>query len=100
MHLAEGLRTVVATGDYGLALFALAGCVQLYAATGEGELAVEVGTLVGEHFATWRETKALIANLLLGVKDLQPQRLSAAQERGRQADAWDVAEHLLQNSLR
>jgi hypothetical protein len=81
-------------------LFALAGCVQLYAATGESELAVEVGTLVSEHFATWRETKAQVANLLSGIKDLPSQRLAAAQERGRQADAWDVVDRLLQDSLR
>jgi tetratricopeptide (TPR) repeat protein len=100
MHLTEGLQTVVATGDYGLALFALAGCVQLYFATGEDELAVEVGTLVSEHFASWRETKAQVTNLLSSVKDLPSQRLAAAQERGRQADAWDVIDRLLKNSLR
>jgi hypothetical protein len=89
----------VATGDYGLALFVLAGCAHLYAATGESELAVEIGALVSGHFATWRETKVQIANLLAGVKDLSPQCLAAAQERGRRTDAWDVVDRLLQNSL-
>jgi tetratricopeptide (TPR) repeat protein len=99
-YLSEGLQTAVATGDYGLALFVLAGYVHLYVATGECELAVEIGSLVIEHFATWRETKTQTTNLLSDVKDLSSRRLAAAQERGRHTDAWDIIERLLRNKLR
>jgi len=93
-YLSEGLQTAEVTGDHGLALFVLASWVHLYAATGESELAVETGSLVNGHFAAWRETKAQVASILVGI-DVLPLRWTGAQERGRHADVWETVQRLL-----
>jgi hypothetical protein len=76
----------------------LAGVAGLYAAIGDRERAVELGTLVVDHYAAWRETKAQAAAVIQAAAAvLPPDRLARSQERGRSRDIWETAAQLVRD---
>lgn len=92
----QALQTGRKTGDRGVSMVGLAGMARVYAETGELERAVELASLVAEHYASWGETKAQAsATLALALQNLPEELAAAAQERGARLDLWGTVEGLL-----
>lgn len=86
----EALQWAKNTQERGIALVVLAGWAELLAASGRVERAVEVATIVAQHYASWRETRQQAAALLAAYSrsDYRPQ----APVEG--IDLWDVVKQV------
>jgi len=97
-YLLEALQKARKIADSGIMMVVLAGAAGLYAARGDRERAVELGTLVVDHYAAWRETKAQAAAVIQAAAAvLPPDRLARSQERGRGRDIWETAAQLVRD---
>lgn len=95
-HLAEALQVVMALDEPGTLLAVVSAAATLHAALGHSEYAVELGALVTNHFATWREVKTEAAALLAELAaPLPSERFAALENSGRQRDLWQTAAELL-----
>ena len=77
-----------------MVLLCLAGLAGACAASGDLEQAVELSSLVIQHKQSWNETKAQMAALLKSITSLPPERLAAAQERGRSLEIEEAIRRL------
>ncbi len=82
-HFRQGLEIAKVIDLEDMMLICLAGLAGDYATTGDLEQAVELSAMVINHKQSWNETRAQMAALLGSITALPPERLAAAQERGR-----------------
>jgi tetratricopeptide (TPR) repeat protein len=95
-HFLEALQYAFKTGDHGIALVTLAGYAELLCQEGDPDLAVQFGSLVSSHYATWRETRDLIASLLSALKKTMPaSEFEQARKNGQAMNLQDVLGNLI-----
>lgn len=95
-YFAQALERAKEADELGIALVALAGVAQLYAATGEAQPAWHLATLVVNHHVSWRETKEKARTVLEGIKGPLP--VESQVEFGEQdgtSNVWGEVDHLL-----
>jgi predicted ATPase/DNA-binding SARP family transcriptional activator/predicted negative regulator of RcsB-dependent stress response len=87
-----GMKTL----DQGIMLVAVLEYAEFCSKVGRNERAVELCSLVNEHFASWHETKKQASTLLDSIKKSLPrQRFNEAQKHGRSLDVWTTVESLV-----
>jgi predicted ATPase/DNA-binding SARP family transcriptional activator/TPR repeat protein len=95
-HLLEAIQYAIKIADHGITLVAIAGYAELLYHEGSSELAVQLCSLVNSHYATWRETKDLISNLLSSLKkSMTATEFKQAQKKGKAMDLLETAGHLI-----
>jgi hypothetical protein len=96
-HFLDALRQARWIGNPSLIAFSLAGLVRGYAAAGEDERAIELGTFLTRLPATWQETRDQVSQVVVApAARLPAERLAAAQERGRDKDLDAVLGEILE----
>jgi predicted ATPase/DNA-binding SARP family transcriptional activator len=86
-HLSEALAAAVKIGQIGVLLLALSAMAELYAVSGKLDNAVELSSLVKNHYASWKEVKARAAALLTSLS--QPDQCPAMEHH--LPDPWKIA---------
>src|SRR5690349_10772719 len=95
-YFEEALDLSTRVRDKGVALAVLGGVTALLIRLGWTEEAIEVGTLVESHFASWRETKNQVSASLTSLKENTiAGKYEQARERGVSLDLWDTANQLV-----
>jgi predicted ATPase/DNA-binding SARP family transcriptional activator len=84
------------TLDKGIVLVALVEYAEFCSKLGNDARAVELCSLVNDHFASWHETKKHASTLLDSLKkSLSRERLNQAKKYGRSLDVWETVEGFL-----
>ncbi|HSL28386.1 MAG TPA: tetratricopeptide repeat protein [Anaerolineales bacterium] len=92
----EALELSNRVRDRGIALVVLAGVAEFLARLEKSQAAVEIGSLVESHFASWRETRNHMSALLSALrKSMTATDYRRAEERGRLLDLWETVGRLI-----
>ncbi len=95
-HFEEALDVASRVKDRGVALLVLAGMMEFFSCVGKLQEAVEAGSLVESHFASWRETRDQVSATLLSLrKSTTAEKYRRAQLRGQALDLWETIDRLL-----
>jgi predicted ATPase/DNA-binding SARP family transcriptional activator/predicted negative regulator of RcsB-dependent stress response len=93
--LQYGMKTL----DQGIMLVAVIEYAEFCSKLGRNERAVELCTLVQNHFASWHETKKHASILLDSIKKSLPRKhFNEAQKHGRSLDVWKTVESLVKKA--
>jgi tetratricopeptide (TPR) repeat protein len=88
------------TLDKGIMLVAVAEYAEFCRKLGRNERAVELCSLVNDHFASWHETKKQASIRLDSLKkSLSRQRFNEAKKYGRSLDLWKTVEGLIKENI-
>jgi predicted ATPase/DNA-binding SARP family transcriptional activator len=80
----------------GITMFALAGYTELLRQEGKLESAIQVASLVNNHYAAWRETRDVASALLTSLKkSITTTRFKEAQKKGQARDLQETMAALL-----
>lgn len=91
IHLRNALQHAFKTGERGIILFVLAGYTQLRYEERDLEMAVQLGSLVKSHYATWHETRDEVSRILVRLKKLMTAaEFEQAQKKGQALDLWKM----------
>ncbi len=86
-HFMDALQQAKDLGNPALMAFCLSGLARWYAASGDNERAIELGTLLMPLPATWQETRDQVSQIVIqAASRLAADRAAAAQERARGKD--------------
>jgi predicted ATPase/DNA-binding SARP family transcriptional activator len=90
-HLKEAVSAAVKNGQIGVLLLALSATAELYTASGKLERALQLASLVKNHFASWNEVRARAEDLLTTLSQL------ASHSAGIRTlqDPWQVAAQII-----
>lgn len=95
-HFEEALELSRRVKDKGIALVVMAGVAVLLTGLGQPQGAIELGSMVENHFASWRETKHQMSALLSSLKkSTTAENYRQAQKRGRSLDLWETVDRLV-----
>jgi tetratricopeptide (TPR) repeat protein len=95
-HLLEALLHAKKADERGIALVALGGVAEFFAARDKAEQAYEVGTFVANHHVSWQETKKRATAIQEFVKaSLAPDLAAAVKERSRNLNIWGEVDRLM-----
>jgi len=95
-HFNEALELSSRVKDKGIALVVMAGVAELLTSLGQAQEAIELGSMVENHFASWRETKHQMSALLSSLKKSTPaENYRQAQKKGRSLDLWKTVDRLV-----
>jgi predicted ATPase len=95
-HFLDALRQAKELANPSMITIPLAGLVGWYAATGDDEKAIELGTFLTRLPATWQETRDRVSQIVVeSASRLPAERLAAAQGRGREVDLDAVLGEIL-----
>ena len=95
-HFEEALELSSRMKDKGIALVVMAGVAELLTCLGQPKEAIELGSMVENHFASWRETKHQMSALLSSLKkSTTAENYRQAQKRGRSLDLWETVDRLV-----
>ena len=95
-YFAEALELSSRVKDKGIALMILGGVIELLACLGRPGEAIEVGSLVENHFASWRETKNEVSAYLSSLKKFSTAvDYRQAQKRGSSLELWETVDRLV-----
>jgi predicted ATPase/DNA-binding SARP family transcriptional activator len=90
-----GMKTL----DKGIMLVAVMEYAEFCSKLGRDISAVELGSLVSHHFASWHETKKQASTLLDSIKSSLPRaRFNEATEQGLSLDLWKTVEDLIKET--
>jgi tetratricopeptide (TPR) repeat protein len=88
-HILDALRFAARTLDKGIALVALAGYAEVCQQLEKHDKAVELASVVNEHFASWHETRKHAAALLDSVRKQMPaDKYLQHRNKGCTLDLW------------
>jgi len=91
-----GMKTL----DQGIMLVAVMEYAEFCSKLGRTERAVELCSLVQNHFASWHETKKQASILLDSIKKSLPRKhFNEAQKHGRSLDVWKTVESLVKRAV-
>jgi tetratricopeptide (TPR) repeat protein len=91
-----GMKTL----DQGIMLVALVEYAEFCSKRGRYERAVELCSLVQNHFVSWNETKKKASILLDSIKKSLPRKhFNEAQKHGRSLDLWKTVEGLIKENI-
>jgi len=94
--LQYGMKTL----DKGILLVAVMEYAEFCSKLGRNERAVELCSLVQNHFASWRETKKQASILLDSIKKSLPRKhFNEAQKHGLSLDVWKTVESLVKRAV-
>jgi predicted ATPase len=92
-----GMKTL----DKGIMLVALVEYAEFCSKLGRDVRAVELCSLVNDHFASWHETKKQASTLLDSIKKSLPrERFNEAKKHGRSLDVWETVASLIKKKIR
>ncbi len=95
-HFEEALELASRVKDKGIALVVIAGVAELLISLGQAQEAIELGSMVENHFASWHETKHQMSALLSTLKKSTTAEIfRQAQKRGRSLDLWETVDRLV-----
>jgi tetratricopeptide (TPR) repeat protein len=95
-HFLEALQYAFKTGDHGIALVTLAGYAELLCQESAPDMAVQLGSLVSNHYATWRETRDSAARLLSALKKtMTADEFEQARKDGQAMDLQETLGNLI-----
>jgi predicted ATPase/DNA-binding SARP family transcriptional activator len=95
-YFKEALELSSRVKDKGVSLVVITGVAELLSCLGQAQEAIELGSLVENHFASWHETKKQILALLSSLKKSTTARdYRQAQKRGRSLDLWETVDGLV-----
>ena len=90
-----GMKTL----DKGIMLVAVLEYAEFCSKQGRNARAVELCSLVNDHFASWHETKKQAAILMDGIrKSLPREQFNEAKKNGRSLDVWQTVTGLIKNN--
>lgn len=93
---AEALELSNRVQDRGITLVVLGRMAEFLSCLEQLTEAVELSSMVENHFASWRETKDQTAALLSALKKkTRAEEYRRAQKRGRSLDLWETVERLV-----
>jgi predicted ATPase/DNA-binding SARP family transcriptional activator len=91
----SGLKTL----DKGIMLVAVVEYAEFCSKLGRHVTAVELCSLVNNHFASWRETRKQAATLLDSIKKALPREpFNQAKKHGRSLDVWETLVSLIKKN--
>jgi tetratricopeptide (TPR) repeat protein len=100
-HIVEALKLAVKSRDPGMILVVLTAYAELLGKTGQSEKALQVTTLVCNHFATWHETRNQAIELLSSLREsISYSRFLKAEEKGKSTDLWRLADGMIKQRSR
>jgi tetratricopeptide (TPR) repeat protein len=95
-HFMEAMQYGFETGDRGILLSTLSGYAELLYQEGKLEVAAQVASLVSSHYATWRQTRELLAHLFSALKEsMVAAEFEQAQEKGQALDLQETVGNLI-----
>jgi hypothetical protein len=95
-QILNALQYAFKTGDRGIVLVVLTGYTQFLYEKRELERAVQLGSLVESHYATWRETRDQAADLLAALKkSMTAEEFEEARRKGHALDLWETVGNLI-----
>jgi predicted ATPase/DNA-binding SARP family transcriptional activator/tetratricopeptide (TPR) repeat protein len=95
-YLGEALELSSRVKDKGIALMVLGGVTELLTCLRRPQEAIEVGSLVENHFAGWHETKNQMSTSLSSLKkSTTAGDYKQAQRRGGSLELWDTVDRLV-----
>ncbi len=95
-HFEEALELSSRMKDKGIALVVVTGVAELFTSLGQTQDAIELGSMVENHFAGWRETKFQMSALLASLKkSTTAENYRQTQKRGRSLDLWETVDRLV-----
>jgi tetratricopeptide (TPR) repeat protein len=95
-YFEEALELSARVKDKGIALVVLGGMAELFTCLGQPQEAIELSSLVENHFASWREIKDQMTALLTSLKkSSKVEEYRRAQKTGRSLDLWETVDRLV-----
>lgn len=98
-HFLQGLELADTYQEFGVQLHLLVGLCGWYAACGETELAVSLGTMVANHHLCWNDSRTQVRRIFAALPVLPRERFDTAHERGLALSLEQVVASLLQADL-
>jgi hypothetical protein len=90
-----GMKTL----DQGVMLVAVMEYAEFCSKLGQNERAIELCSLVLNHFVSWNETKKKASMLLDSIKKSLPRKyFNEVQKHGRSLDLWKTVENLFERT--
>jgi tetratricopeptide (TPR) repeat protein len=95
-HFEEALELSSRVKDKGIALVVIAGVAELLTSLGQAQEAIELGFMVENHFASWRETKHRMSTSLASLKrSTTAENYRQARKSGYSLDLWETVDRLV-----
>lgn len=97
-NFTEAMQLANKSHDPGINLLVLNGIAHLFLQKGKMEDAVELGGLILNHFASWRETKAQASSLMSSIyHTMLPRKFNDLKKKGEAQGLWETVEQVINN---